>query len=192
MIFGLNNTIRRKKVKRIAKMTILATLAMASASLWAETRKPLDLVPALDLDRYLGRWYEVARYQHTFEKSLVGATAEYSLRKDGKVDVLNSGFKNTLDGKYTDVKAVAWRPDDAVPGALKVKFFGLFTSDYLVFGLDDVDYQWALVGNNNRKFLWFLSRKPEVAPELLEKMKGIAEAQGYDLSKLFVVPQKAR
>ncbi|PKL75502.1 MAG: lipocalin [Candidatus Melainabacteria bacterium HGW-Melainabacteria-1] len=179
-------------MKSIAKMAILAALALASASLWAETQKPLDLVPALDLDRYLGRWYEVARYQHTFEKSLVGATAEYSLRKDGKVDVLNSGFKNTLDGKYTDVKAVAWRPDDAIPGALKVKFFGLFTSDYLVFGLDDVDYQWALVGNNDRKFLWFLSRTPEVAPELLEKLKGIAEAQGYDLSKLFIVPQKAR
>jgi len=165
---------------------------MASGSLWAETNKPLDLVPALDLQRYLGRWYEVARYQHGFEKTLVGATAEYALRDDGKVSVLNSGFRKTLEGKYTDVKAVAWRPDDAVPGALKVKFFGLFTSDYLVFGLDDIDYQWALVGNNSRKYLWFLSRTPEVAPELLEKMQGIAEAQGYDLSKLYIVPQKAR
>jgi len=179
-------------VKRIARMSILVALALASASLWAETPKPLDLVPSLDLQRYLGRWYEVARYQHGFEKTLVGATAEYALRDDGRVSVLNSGFKKTLDGKYTDVKAVAWRPDDAVPGALKVKFFGLFTSDYLVFGLDEVDYQWALVGNNTRKYLWFLSRTPEVSPELLEKMKGIAEAQGYDLSKLYMVPQKAR
>lgn len=179
-------------MKRTARLSILVALAMASASLWAETKKPLDLVPALDLQRYLGRWYEVARYQHGFEKTLVGATAEYALRDDGRVSVLNSGFKKTLDGKYTDVKAVAWRPNDAVPGALKVKFFGLFSSDYLVFGLDDVDYQWALVGNNNRKYLWFLSRTPEVAPELLEKMKGMAEAQGYDLSKLYIVPQKAR
>lgn len=179
-------------MKRIAKLSIFVALAMASAGLWAETKKPLDLVPALDLQRYLGRWYEVARYQHGFEKTLVGATAEYALRDDGKISVLNSGFKKTLDGKYTDVKAVAWRPNDAVPGALKVKFFGLFSSDYLVFGLDDVDYQWALVGNNNRKYLWLLSRTPEVAPELLEKMKGMAEAQGYDLSKLYIVPQKAR
>ena len=179
-------------MKRIARMSILVALALASASLWAETPKPLDLVPSLDLQRYLGRWYEVARYQHGFEKTLVGATAEYAIRDDGRVSVLNSGFKKTLDGKYTDVKAVAWRPDDAVPGALKVKFFGLFTSDYLVFGLDEVDYQWALVGNNTRKYLWFLSRTPEVSPELLEKMKGIAEAQGYDLSTLYMVPQKAR
>ncbi|HWR12660.1 MAG TPA: lipocalin family protein [Rectinemataceae bacterium] len=179
-------------MKRIVKLSVLVALAMASASLWAETKKPLDLVPALDLQRYLGRWYEVARYQHGFEKTLVGATAEYALRDDGRISVLNSGFKKTLEGKYTDVKAVAWRPDEAVPGALKVKFFGLFTSDYLVFGLDDEDYQWALVGNNSRKYLWLLSRTPEVAPELLEKMKGMAEAQGYDLSRLYIVPQKAR
>lgn len=179
-------------MKKIASVSILVALALASASLWAETPKPLDLVPSLDLARYLGRWYEVARYQHGFEKTLVGATAEYALLDNGKISVLNSGFKKTLDGKYTDVKAVAWRPDDAVPGALKVKFFGLFTSDYLVFGLDDVDYQWALVGNNSRKYLWFLSRTPEVEPALLERMKAIASAQGYDLSKLYMVPQKAR
>lgn len=74
------------------------------------------------------------------------------------------------------------------PGAFKVKFLGLFTSDYLIFGLDDADYQWAIVGNNNRKFLWFLSRTPEVAPEVLGAMKSIAESQGYDLSKLYIVP----
>ena len=122
----------------------------------------------------------------------MGATAEYSLRDDGQIQVLNSGFRNTLDGKYTSVKAVAWRPDDSIPGALKVKFFGLFTSDYLVFGLDEVDYQWALVGNNSRDFIWFLSRTPEVSPELLDHMRDIAVEQGYDLSELFLVPQKSR
>jgi lipocalin len=170
----------------------LVMIAMAGGVAGAQTRKPLVLVPRLDIERYLGRWYEIARYQHSFEKTLVGATAEYSLRSDGKIQVLNSGFKNSLDGKYTSVKAVAWRPDDSVPGALKVKFFGLFTSDYLVFGLDDEQYQWALVGNNSRKFLWFLSRTPEVSADILEKMKEIAASQGYDLSKLYIVPQKAR
>lgn len=170
----------------------LVMIAMAGGIAGAQTREPLVLVPRLDIERYLGRWYEIARYQHSFEKTLVGATAEYSLRSDGKIQVLNSGFKNSLDGKYTSVKAVAWRPDDSVPGALKVKFFGLFTSDYLVFGLDDEQYQWALVGNNSRKFLWFLSRTPEVSADILEKMKEIAASQGYDLSKLYIVPQKAR
>jgi lipocalin len=180
-------------VKRIAKLAILgAALALAGCSVTPAAKEPLALVPSLDPKRYLGRWYEIARYQHGFEKNLVGATAEYTLREDGKISVLNSGFKKTLDGKYTDVKAVAWIPDPAVPGALKVKFFGLFTSDYLVFGLDQENYQWALVGGNDRKFLWFLSRTPEVDPALFEQMKQIAASQGYDMSKLYIVPQKAR
>jgi lipocalin len=169
--------------------TMFSTVSCATTGF---EQDPLDLVSTLDTERYLGRWYEVARYQHSFEKSLVGVTAEYSLRDDGKIQVLNSGFRNTLDGKYTSVKAVAWRPDDSIPGALKVKFFNLFTSDYLVFGLDEVDYQWALVGNNSRDFLWFLSRTPEVSPELLKLMSDIAMKQGYDLSKLYLVPQKSR
>jgi apolipoprotein D and lipocalin family protein len=179
-------------VRRIMKFWIVAAMMFGVVGVWAEPSKPLDLVPVLDAERYLGRWYEVARYQHSFEKTLVGATAEYALRNDGKISVLNSGFKKTLDGKYTDIKAVAWIPDSTVPGALKVKFFGLFTADYLVFGLDAENYRWALVGANDRKFLWFLSRTPEVEPALFEKMKEIATAQGYDLSKLYVVPQKVR
>lgn len=175
--------------------TRFATLAIALALgslLAAEAKPPLQLVPELDPVRYAGRWYEIARYPQTFENGLVGATAEYSLRPDGKIDVINSGFKKTLDGTYTSVKAVASRPDPAQQGALKVRFFNLFPADYLVFGLDAENYEWALVGNNSRKFLWFLSRSPEVSDELLEKMKATAESQGYDLSKLYMVPQRER
>jgi apolipoprotein D and lipocalin family protein len=176
----------------VGLLVLVSILTMVSCSSTEFADDPLDLVGSLDLERYLGRWYEVVRYQHTFEKNLVGATAEYSLREDGRVQVLNSGFKKSLDGKYSSVNAVAWRPNEEQPGALKVKFFNLFTSDYLVFGLDEENYQWALVGNNDRKFLWFLSRTPEVSDELLEHMKQIAQSQGYDLSGLYIVPQKAR
>ena len=176
----------------IGMLALISIFTMVSCASTELADDPLDLVGSLDLQRYLGRWYEVARFQHPFEKTLVGATAEYSMREDGRVTVLNSGFKKSLDGRYTSVKAVAWRPNENEPGALKVKFFGLFTSDYLVFGLDEENYQWALVGNNDRKFLWFLSRTPEVSDELLEQMKQIAESQGYDLSGLFLVPQKER
>jgi apolipoprotein D and lipocalin family protein len=153
---------------------------------------PLQTVPAVDVQRYLGRWYEIARFQHRFEKSIVGATAEYSLREDGRIQVVNSGFKKDLDGAYTQVKAVAWVPEAARPGALKVRFFGLFTSDYLIFGLDQDDYSWALVGSDSRDFLWFLARTPQVSEELFSRMKQIALDQGYDLSGLYRVPQKAR
>jgi lipocalin len=176
----------------IGLLVALGVSSMVSCVSSRSTNDPLETVETLDLEKYLGRWYEVARYQHPFEKTLVGATAEYTLREDGKVQVVNSGFKKTLDGKYSDVKAVAWRPDETQPGKLKVKFFGLITSDYLVFALDEVDYQWALVGQDSRDFLWFLSRTPQVSDELLEKMKAMASAQGYDLTDLFLVPQKAR
>lgn len=180
-------------MKKTAVVSSLIVLFLALApALAAEGKPPLSLVDALDPARYLGRWYEIARYPQFFENGLVGTTAEYSLRPDGRIQVVNSGFKKALDGKYSEVRAVAWIPDPARPGALKVKFFNLFAADYLVFGLDAEGYQWALVGDNARKFLWFLARTPEIPDELLERMKAIAEDQGYDLSKLYLVPQKER
>ena len=153
---------------------------------------PLALVDAVDAQRYLGRWYEIARFQHGFEKSIVGATAEYSLREDGKIQVVNSGFKNTVDGPYSEVRAVAWVPDPRRTAALKVRFFGLFPADYLIFGLDKENYSWALVGEDSRGYLWFLSRTPQVDDELFNRMKELAAAQGFDMSLLYKVPQKAR
>jgi len=86
---------------------MLAACVFAGCSSFPRGLKPLDTVPTLDASRYLGRWYEIARFQHGFERDIVGATAEYSLRPDGKIAVVNSGFKKALDGKYTEVKAVA-------------------------------------------------------------------------------------
>ena len=170
----------------------LSVLLLGGCASTPEGLGPLDTVPAVDVQRYLGRWYEIARFQHRFEKSIVGATAEYSLRDDGRIQVLNSGFKKDLNGAYSQVKAVAWVPDAARPGALKVRFFGLFTSDYLIFGLDPENYSWALVGSDKRNYLWFLARTPEISEELFSRMKDMAQGQGYDLSGLYKVPQKAR
>jgi apolipoprotein D and lipocalin family protein len=153
---------------------------------------PLTLVDTVDAQKYLGRWYEIARFQHGFEKAIVGATAEYSLRSDGKIQVVNSGFRNTLDGAYTEVRAVAWVPDPRRTAALKVRFFGLFPADYLIFGLDQENYSWALVGEDSRDYLWFLSRTPKIDDELFNRMKELAARQGYDMSLLYVVPQKPR
>ncbi len=171
---------------------LLAMFVMLASCATSSKYPPLDTVGSLDLDRYLGSWYEIARYQHRFEKNLVGAKADYSLRDDGRIQVVNSGIKGDLEGKLSSVKALAWRPDDEVPGRLKVRFFGLFTSDYLVFGLDEEEYQWALVGSDDRDFLWFLSRTPEVSDATLDIMKAIAVEQGYDMEQLFLVPQKER
>lgn len=172
-------------------MAITSLILFGCAGTQEKEMEPLELVDTVDVERYLGRWYEIARFQHSFEKNIVGATAEYSLMDNGKIRVVNSGFKGSLDGKYKEAKAVAWVPDPSKPGALKVRFF-LFTSDYLIFGLDQDNYSWALVGSNSRDFLWFLARTHEIDAATLEVMKGIARGQGYDLSGLYMVPQKPR
>jgi lipocalin len=180
-----------KRTVLVMLSTILVASLLSCAT--AETKdSPLETVPSLDIPSYMGRWYEIARYPHGFEKNLVGAVADYTLRSDGKVSVVNSAFKKTLDGKYTQVKAVARRIDDSFPGRLKVKFFGLFNSDYLVFALDREAYQWALVGDDSRKYLWILSRTAEISPQLLEQLKALATEAGYDMTKLYYVPQKVR
>ena len=169
--------------------TLFAFLALSGA---ATHTKPLQLVEKLDTERYLGRWYEIARFQHSFEKSLVGVTAEYSRRSDGRIQVVNSGFKNDLNGPYREARGVAWVPDPRRPAALKVRFFWPFSGNYLVFGLDEQDYSWALVGDDSRRYLWFLARTPQIGSELFEKMKQTATNQGYDVSALVAVPQKPR
>ncbi len=188
--------VRKHKVAEVLKAFCVASVAMfllgSCASTPPKGMEPVDLVDSVDLERYLGRWYEIARYQSGFEKNIYGATAEYSLREDGKIQVVNSGFKNSLDGPYTEVRAVAWVPDPDVSAALKVRFFGLFASDYMIIGLDEEEYRWAVVANNSRDFLWFLAREHEIDERLYSHMEDIARSQGFDIDALFEVPQKPR
>ena len=177
---------------RLGFLAVAVAAILAGCASTPRGLSPLAVVDKLEVQRYMGRWYEVARFQHGFERGIVGATAEYSLNPNGTVTVVNSGFKNSLEGKYTEVRGVARIPDTAKPSRLKVKFFGLFEADYLVFGLDDSEYGWALVGSDSRSFLWFLSRTPEIDEALYDRMKSIAEAQGYKLESLYKVPQKSR
>jgi apolipoprotein D and lipocalin family protein len=170
----------------------LAMLAIFGCASVPRGLAPLRLVEKVDTQKYLGRWYEIARFPHSFEKSIVGAAAEYSLRDDGRIQVVNSGFRNDLDGPYTEVKGLAWIPDPRRPAALKVQFFWPFAADYLIFGLDDEGYSWALVGADSRDYLWLLARTPDISDDLFMKMQQLARDQGYDMSKLSKVPQKAR
>ncbi|MFW5757035.1 MAG: lipocalin family protein, partial [Tangfeifania sp.] len=114
-------------------------------------------VQELDLKRYMGKWYEIARFDHRFERNLVGVTATYSLRDDGKIKVVNAGYKNNLDGKYKETVGKAKQPNPEEPGKLKVSFFLFFYADYYILELD-AEYQWALIGSSSDKYLWILSR----------------------------------
>ena len=145
-------------------------------------------VKALDLNRYLGTWYEIARFPHSFEKNLVGVTATYSLRGDGKIEVLNQGYKNTLNGERSKAVGKAKIPNKLEPGKLKVSFFWIFYADYFVLELDE-NYQYVMIGSSSDKYFWILSRTPQMEPAVYEMLLEKARKRGYNLDKLYKVPQ---
>ncbi|WP_318348676.1 lipocalin family protein [Aquipluma nitroreducens] len=146
-------------------------------------------VKELDLNRYLGTWYEIARFPHSFEKNMVGVTATYSLRDDGKIRVLNQGYKNTLNGELSVAEGKAKIPDPSEPGKLKVSFFWIFYGDYNVLELDE-NYQYVMIGSSTDKYFWILSRTPQMSPETYEMLLEKARKRGYNLDKLVKVSQK--
>ena len=146
-------------------------------------------VKELDLNRYLGTWYEIARFPHSFEKNLVGVTATYSLREDGKIKVLNQGYKNTLDGELSVAEGKAKIPIKLEPAKLKVSFFWIFYADYFVLELDK-NYQFAMVGSSSDKYFWILCRTPQMDSATYEMLLEKARKRGYNMDKLYKVPQK--
>ncbi len=161
--------------------TFLAGFAMVAPSRAAD--KPLETVASVDLERYLGLWYEIASYPAWFQKNCTAVTADYSLREDGRIKVINSCRKGSLDGKAKQSTGKAKVVDAATNAKLKVSFFGPFWGDYWVIDLDP-DYQWAVVGVPNRKYLWVLSRTPQMDKEIYEGITSRLRDHGYDPARL--------
>ena len=147
-------------------------------------------VKKLDLKKYMGLWYEIARYDNWFEKDLVGVTAEYSIIGDNKIQVINSGYKYNLNGKLKKSVGKAKQPDRKEPGKLKVSFFLWFYGDYNILKLEEINYSYALIGSNDKSYLWILSRTPKLNKSTLDEILRYAEKIGYDTSKLYYTPQK--
>ena len=148
-----------------------------------------NTVKDLDIDRFLGKWYEVARFPHSFEKGLTGVTATYSMREDGKIKVLNQGYKGSLEGPLKTAEGKAKIPDPTQPSKLKVSFFWIFYSDYLVMELDTINYNWAVIGSSSENYLWILSRTPQIEDDSYEMLIKRIEDRNYDTSKLIKVIQ---
>lgn len=140
-----------------------------------------SVVDSLDVNRYLGEWYEIARYDHRFERGMENTRAIYSMRDDGMIDVINTGVK---DGERKESKGKAKLTD--TPALLRVSFFGPFYSDYRVMMLD-ADYQYALIGSGSDDYLWILSRKPSLPDTVKQQVIMEAQRRGYDTSKLIWV-----
>lgn len=147
---------------------------------------PTEPITGFDLDQYLGKWYEIARLDHRFERDMQQVTAEYSLRDDGKVKVTNRGYKK--DNWKTAVGKAKFAQDENI-GYLKVSFFGPFYGSYIIFELPD-DYSYAFISGDNTKYLWFLSRTPTVSDELKNKFLNTAMELGFITDDLIFVEQE--
>ena len=146
----------------------------------------IEPVKNFELDRYLGKWYEIARLDHSFERGLGRVTAEYTLRDDGGVKVINRGYSAEKE-KWKEAEGKAYFVSDPNTGHLKVSFFGPFYGAYVVFELDHENYQYALVSGPDRSYLWLLARSPTIEQALQDKLIAKAAALGFDTSKLIYV-----
>lgn len=153
---------------------------------------PRNVEPVKDfqLKRYLGKWYEIARLDHSFERGLTQVTAEYSLKADGGVKVINRGYSNDTQ-QWKEAEGKAYFVNGDGEAYLKVSFFGPFYGSYVVFGLDQQDYQYAFISGPDTDYLWLLARTPTVSPEVMKQFVEMASARGFDTNSLIYVEQKS-
>lgn len=164
-----------------------AAAAIGGAIVYSRATRPPVINPSVpepakpvDLERYLGKWFELARHENRFEKGLDGCTADYALRKDGEIQIVNRGRRGGPRGEEQVARARAVIADEETNAKLRVSFFGPFyTGDYWVLDHGD-DYEWAIVGEPSGRYLWVLAREAHPAPAAAEAILKRVEALGYD------------
>ena len=175
-------------MKHIVCLCCVITVVLMSATAHPDSAE-LKVVDSVDLSRYLGKWYEIASYPAWFQRGCTASTAEYAMLTDGKIRIINRCHKGRPDGPLKKSVGKAEVSDDQTNAKLKVWFFWPFKGNYWIIDLDD-DYQWAVVGEPKRKYLWILSRTPTMNQTLYQNILSRLPAKGYDPSKLNRTLQK--
>lgn len=170
-----------KKISSIAKAAMLLLVVGCTG-----IPDGLQPVTGFELERYLGKWYEIARLDHSFERNLSRVTADYSLRQEGGVEVVNQGF-DQVSGKWEMITGKAFFIGKEDVGSLKVSFFGPFYGGYHVIALDQQNYSYAMVTGPSRSYLWILSRNKTLDSTILEELVGKAKQWGFETDKLIYV-----
>jgi len=152
------------------------------------TGLPENIQPVKNFDsqRYLGNWYEIARLDHSFERGLSNVTANYTKKKDGGIRVINKGF-STKENAWSVAEGKAYFVDDDTTGHLKVSFFGPFYGSYVVFKMDEINYEYAYVTSYKRDFLWLLSRTPEISETIKEDFLNTAKENNFNVNEIIFV-----
>jgi len=174
--------IQSRKLRYVLLLTV--TWLVAGCTGLPEGIKP---VQPFELQRYLGTWYEVARLDHSFERGLNKVSAEYSLRADGGVKVVNRGW-DSKKKQWKEAVGKAYFVRNADEAYLKVSFFGPFYGAYVVFALD-ADYQYSFISGPDRDYLWLLARTPTVPKDVMQRFNQQAAALGFDVGQLITVSQ---
>lgn len=185
----VNNAIHKRSALIIGFLAIILPGLTSCKPMGKETLNPPIVVEYVDLNRYAGTWYEIARYQHKFQEECVGSRATYTLREDGKISVLNECYDKSFDGKLRSAKGKAWVVDKKTNAKLKVSFFWPFSGDYWIIDLNK-DYSYAVIGHPERKYLWILSRTPEMQEDVYQGILTRLRDQQYDTSKLIRTRQQ--
>ncbi|APG44206.1 lipocalin family protein [Syntrophotalea acetylenica] len=166
---------------------IIVLIAMTVAGCRFPTDSP-RVVANVDLHRYVGTWYEIARYPNRFQKGCSHVTATYRMLDDGHLEVVNRCRRDDREQAVAEITGRARAAGDSGDGKLKVTFFWPFYGHYWIIDLAE-DYSWAVVGHPRRKYLWILARQPYLAGEVLEQLLRRLEGQGYDASRLIFTDQ---
>jgi lipocalin len=153
-----------------------------------KTAKELPTVEEVDISKYAGVWYEIAKLPNRFEKGLDCITATYTQKENGKIEVLNKGQKIKDKPQFKNIKGTAWVPNPDYQGRLKVSFFRPFSGDYYIIALDE-NYQYALVGSPSRKYLWVLSKNKDLKDSIYDELLKIAASNGFDVGNVVKVNQ---
>lgn len=167
------------------RLFLVLTLFLSACVGLPENIKPVE---HFKLDRYLGKWYEIARMDHAFEEGMIRVTAEYSLREDGGVRVINRGFY-PKDKRWKETEGKAYLVNGTDRGFLKVSFFGPFYGSYIVFELDHENYQYAVVSGPDKSYMWLLAREPKLNDNTRNELIAKAASLGFDTNKLVFVSQ---
>ncbi len=176
----MNNTLT---IRGLAALAVILSVTLSGCLGMPDSIRP---VTPFQLDNYLGKWYEIARLDHPFERGLSRVTAEYRLRSDGGVSVTNRGYSEKTQ-KWKQSQGKAYFVNTPDQGYLKVSFFGPFYGSYVIFELDREDYQYAFVSGPDTDYLWLLSRTPTVEADVMQRFIALSQEKGFDTTQIITV-----